>query len=85
MKHGKWPQALDDLAEFGIAKGLIDPFDGQPLRYSVVEDGVVIYSIGTDGRDDGGDVVRREGTPNDTGFRLWNADKRRVERVEPAN
>lgn len=85
LKHGKWPQSLDDLAEFGIRKGLIDPFDGQPLRYSIVEDGIVIYSIGTDGRDDGGDVVRREGTPNDTGFRLWNADKRGVERVEPAN
>lgn len=60
---------------------MIDPFDNQPLRFSVVEDGIVIYSIGTDGRDDGGDVVRREGTPNNTGFRLWNVEKRRVERL----
>ena len=81
LKHGKWPAQLDDLAAFGIRKGLIDPFDGQPLRFSMVEDGIVIYSIGTDGRDDGGDVVRREGTPKDVGFRLWNTDKRRVERV----
>lgn len=78
LKHGKWPAALDDLAEFGIRKGLIDPFDGQPLRYAVKEDGIVIYSVGTDDRDDGGDVVGRGQAQNDTGFRLWNPDRRKV-------
>jgi len=79
LKHGKWPATLDDLAEFGIdPKALIDPFDGQPMRYRIVEDGAVVYSVGTNGVDDDGDVVRREGTPDDVGFRLWNADKRKV-------
>ena len=83
LKHGKWPAKLDDLNEFGMPKNLIDPFDGQPLRYALLDDGAVVYSIDEDGRDDSGDVVRRKGRPPDIGFRLWNVDKRRVEREVP--
>ena len=78
LKHGRWPATLDDLAEFGLPTIPADPFDGQPLRYRIVEDGAIVYSVGTNGEDDDGDVVRREGTPDDVGFRLWNADMRRV-------
>ena len=52
-----------------------DPIDGAPLRYKRTADGVVIYSIGNDRKDDGGDVG--EGKP-DAGYRLWDADRRRV-------
>jgi hypothetical protein len=31
-----------------------DPFDGRPLRYVVKDDEYLVYSIGTDGVDDGG-------------------------------
>ena len=31
-----------------------DPFDGQPLRFKRLSKGYVIYSVGSDGRDDGG-------------------------------
>ena len=31
-----------------------DPFDGAPLRYRRFAKGYVIYSIGSDGHDDGG-------------------------------
>jgi hypothetical protein len=82
LKRGNWPTSLDDLAEFGLAKGLTDPFDGKPMRYRIVEDGAIVYSVGTNGIDDEGDVVRREGTPDDVGFRLWNADKRKVPKPE---
>ncbi len=78
LKHGCWPKSLDDLQAFGIPKGPVDPFDGEPLRYRIEEDGVCIYSVGENGIDDGGDTHRREGKPEDTGFRLWNPAKRRV-------
>jgi len=78
LKHGKWPAKLDDLTEFGMPQNLLDPFDGQPLRYSLLDDGAVVYSVDEDGRDDGGEVVRREGRPKDVGFRLWNPDRRKV-------
>ncbi len=30
-------------------------FDGQPLRYKKLAKGYVVYSVGEDGKDDGGD------------------------------
>ena len=83
LKNGRWPNALDDLQSFGIAKGVVDPFDGQPLRYRIETDGVSIYSIGTNGIDDGGDIVRRVGNPDDVGFRLWNVPNRKVPMAKP--
>ena len=42
LKHGKWPEKLDDLTQFGIEpKALIDSFNGEPIRYLPVEDGAV--------------------------------------------
>ena len=83
LKHGRWPTSLDDLAAFGIPKVPVDPFDGQPLRYRVEDDGVTIYSVGENGIDDGGDIHRRGEMTGDTGFRLWNAAKRKIKAVIP--
>ena len=83
LKNGRWPNSLDDLQSFGIAKGVVDPFDGRPLRYRVETDGVSVYSIGTNGIDDGGDIVRRTGNPDDVGFRLWNKANRKVPTAKP--
>jgi hypothetical protein len=79
-QHGQWPANLDILkAEKLLPQVLNDPVDGQPLRYRPTKDGVVIYSIGVDGRykgdaldgnQPGGDFVRLE-------MRLWNVDRRR--------
>lgn len=52
---------------------LIDPLDGQSLRYKVKEKRYVIYSVGDDGADDGGDVPREDGTsgqPRDVGVAI---------------
>ena len=45
--HGQLPDSLP--ATFS------DPFDGQPLRYKKLAKGYVVYSVGEDGKDDGGD------------------------------
>ena len=84
LKHGRWPKSLDDLADFGFAKTPVDPFDGQPLRYLIEADGVIIYSVGKNGIDDGGDTHRREGTAEDVGCRLWNPARRRIKTPAPA-
>jgi len=31
-----------------------DPFDGEPLRYVVADDGYLVYSVGPDATDHGG-------------------------------
>jgi hypothetical protein len=41
--HGHWPKSLEDLDKKQLPEIPIDPFDGQPLRYRILEDGVVIY------------------------------------------
>ncbi len=77
--HGDWPTGLTALVPEYLVDVPLDPYDGQPLRYSRLTDGVVIYSVGPDGTDNGGKLDRkvpsRPGT--DCGMRLWNPAKRR--------
>ncbi len=78
LKHGSWPASLAALVTDYLHAVLRDPFDGQPVRMKHVADGIIIYSLGVDQTDDGGDL-RRPDNPNgkDEGFRLWNAKERR--------
>jgi hypothetical protein len=48
------PEQLADLVPRFLPEIPADPYDGQPLRYRKLSPGFVIYSIGTDGLDDGG-------------------------------
>jgi ABC-type transport system involved in multi-copper enzyme maturation permease subunit len=80
-RHGDWPKSLDDLTPGLLEKVPADPFTGEPLRLRRLDDGLVIYSVGADGHDDGGDVdggpaVKAEGG-KDVGFRLWDVPRRR--------
>lgn len=56
LAHGRQPDSLSELAPKFLAAAPIDPWDGMPLRYRRQSDGSsVLYSVGEDGRDDGGD------------------------------
>jgi hypothetical protein len=76
---GRWPARLDELAPRFLAAVPLDPYDGKPLRYRRLGDGVVVYSVGEDRADDGGVLDRRNPTrPGaDLGYRLWDAERRR--------
>ena len=55
LKNEKWPAVLSDA----IPEVPLDPFDGKPLRYRLEKDGTwVVYSIGPDRVDDGGDPAQ---------------------------
>ncbi len=75
--HGRLPK---DLAEAGSREA--DPFDGRPLRYKVEGQGFVVYSVGKDGKDDGGAIEKAPGAEAalDLGFR-WSPTKEGVERA----
>jgi hypothetical protein len=77
--HKRWPDSLDQLSPQFLPAVPLDPFDGSPLRYRRIEDGVVIYSLGNDGVDDSGhlDPERMTQTGVDVGYRLWDVSKRR--------
>jgi ABC-type transport system involved in multi-copper enzyme maturation permease subunit len=86
-RHGEWPARLDQLTPDLLENVPADPFTGEPLRLRRLEDGIVIYSVGRDGQDDGGDVdnapaVKTEG-PKDVGFRLWDLSRRRQPQAAP--
>lgn len=56
LKHGKYPPELKELVSEFLREVPRDPIDGQPLRYRLNPDGTfLLYSIGDDGKDDGGD------------------------------
>jgi hypothetical protein len=55
-KHGDFPNELAELDD--VAPGaLVDPFDGGPLRYRRAGADYLLYSVGPDGKDDGGRPV----------------------------
>lgn len=56
LKHGNYPKSLSDLTPEFISNIPQDPVDGKPLRYRFKADGnFLLYSIGENGKDDGGD------------------------------
>jgi hypothetical protein len=61
---GELPARLADLAPDFLPAVPADPFDGQPLRLIVAEDGLTIYSIGRDRKDDGGSDPQQNGEPD---------------------
>ncbi len=74
-----WPKNADQLCPQYLSAVLLDPYDGKPLRFRRAEDGVVIYSVGQDVADDGGNLDREQhkSSNGDIGFRLWDVAKRR--------
>jgi hypothetical protein len=86
LKHHRWPESLEELVKDELLDAVpTDPFDGRPMRLKAVADGIVIYSVGLDGVDNGGVVDRarmlQPGT--DLGFRLWDVSARRQAPLPP--
>jgi hypothetical protein len=58
LRHGTLPKELGGLLPEFLAAVPHDPADGKPLRYRLNGDGTFrLYSVGTDGIDDGGDPM----------------------------
>jgi hypothetical protein len=83
---GRWPKTLDELTPKFLDETPLDPFTDEPLGYCPTRDGVVIYSVGPEGKYNG---TYRDGKQDDPGapsydptahsyeFRLWNVSQRR--------
>ncbi len=80
MAHGAWPSALNDLVPEFLAGLPRDPFDGKPLRFRRHNGQLVIYSVGEDRRDDGGETESLSHVPagRDLEFRIWDPGLRSV-------
>jgi hypothetical protein len=58
LRHNQYPSGLSELVPELLSAVPRDPADGQPLRYRLKSDGTfLLYSIGSNGIDDGGDAL----------------------------
>ena len=88
LRHPKndWPVSVDALVKEKLLDAIpLDPIDGQPVRYLLTKDGIVVYSVGVDLADDKGNIDREHPIDPgvDIGFRLWNVDRRRQPPLPP--
>ncbi|GMU34635.1 MAG: hypothetical protein HS101_10575 [Planctomycetia bacterium] len=88
LANGEWPESLTDLVPHYLKAVPVDPFDDAPIRYAVTPEGISLWSIGEDLKDDGGDTKRREkqtasNKPTDWGWVILNPDLRGKPLPEP--
>ena len=57
-EYGDWPETLTALSPRYLPKIPVDRLTGKPLRYVVRDVRPVVYSVGVDGDDDGGEPPR---------------------------
>lgn len=78
LKHQRWPRYLEQLVPEYLAQVPGDPYDSKPLRYKPFPGGVLIYSVGPDGKDNRGSFDRNDPylIDRDVGFRLWEVAQR---------
>jgi hypothetical protein len=79
LDHARWPESLDQLAPKYLRAVPNDPFARGPLKLRKLRDGLFVYSVGYDGRDDGGKIDTNLPMRDyaDLGFRLWDVPHRR--------
>lgn len=57
-KYGVFPEQLSQLVPDILAEVPTDPFSGNPLIYRKTPSGFIVYSVGSNGKDDGGRETR---------------------------
>lgn len=60
-RTGSFPQALIHLRLSHLKELPVDPFTGEPFRYERKDGGYLLYSVGRNGKDDGGKYDRDQG------------------------
>jgi hypothetical protein len=74
LKHGAYPQDLAALAPEFLREAPRDAMDGQPLRYRLQPNGsYLLYSVGEDDVDNGGDPTPAETTFPTASKQWWKA------------
>jgi hypothetical protein len=79
LTHRGLPRVLTvAVKEAGLKAVPTDPYDGKPMRVGMFEGQTVVYSVGKDGRDDGGQNDSKYDTqPGDLIYRMLPVDARR--------
>jgi hypothetical protein len=70
LKTGRPASQLGDLVPDFLPTIPRDPFDGRPLRFRLSDNTIVIYSVGKNGKDDGGQNASWDSSEPDMVLRL---------------
>lgn len=74
MANGRYPERLGELVPQFMGTLPHDPCDGQPFRYRVTPEGYLLYSIGTDLKDDGGKMDDARDMGKGPDWRWWSPE-----------
>ena len=74
---GQLPASLSELVPSYLPSAPVDPFTGQPIRFSASADAYVVYSAGLNRTDNGGDVAIPLARGSDLGIRVRSVDRER--------
>ena len=73
-RHGQWPERLEQLCPDLLPEVPLDRFDGQPLRYRIVDGRPLLYSVGRNRIDEAGQrPTDKQDNPEagDGDWQLW--------------
>ncbi|MCH7719621.1 MAG: hypothetical protein IH988_01340 [Planctomycetes bacterium] len=78
MANGRLLDSPDELVPDWMDQWPDDPLDGRPMRFKSTEEGILIYNVGRNLTDDGGQLNPPEDQRRnrDEGFRLFKLDRR---------
>jgi hypothetical protein len=81
IANGRWPDSLSDIPRDILQDIPIDPFNGKPIQYQKLDDGVAIFSIGDEQeakRRNSGEIKDPIGHLG-RGWKLWNKELRKIQ------
>jgi hypothetical protein len=71
LQNNQYPATLDELVAAGLLKELPkDPYSDKSFVYKKKDDDFILYSVGPNFKDDGGEIFVKNGNP-----RRWGTDK----------
>jgi hypothetical protein len=80
MKTGDWPKTLAEIPKELLPAVPNDPFDGKPVKYKLGDGVAIVYSVGEDETDHGGNLSKilypQPGSLHDIGFQLRDPNQR---------
>jgi hypothetical protein len=84
-QRGGWPSSLAELTPKYLKAVPLGVFDGKPLIYKRLKDGVIVYTVGADLIDRGGNLARQRTWMGgfDFGMRLYDTASRQPEPAAP--
>jgi hypothetical protein len=83
---GRWPASLDEIPTDILREVPCDPYDGRPLRFERLQDGITVYSVGPErpARTTQRPTELGPYTHHGIGWKLWDADQRGLPPKPPA-